>query len=112
MYFKGNALFCSVPQGSVLGTQMFTPQPKPLSYLIHKHKLDHHINADETQVYISVSTTDTNISLKPLGDCLSDISGWMTNNKLIRNANKRDFIIISTSRKSSKLTHLFVHPQS
>jgi len=53
----------------------------PLSSLIHSHKLDHHLYADDTQVYISLSTADTDISLKQLDDCLRDISGWMTNNK-------------------------------
>ena len=50
---------------------------------------------------------DTDLSLKQLGDCLSDISGWMTNNKLRLNASKTNFIIIGTSRQCSKLTHFF-----
>ena len=41
----------------------------------------------------------TDISLKQLGDCLGDISGWMPNKKLRFNANKTDFIIIGTSRQ-------------
>jgi len=91
-------LFCGVSQGSVLG---------PLSSLIHSHKLDHQLYADDSQVYISLSTSDTDISLKHLGDCLSDISGWMTNNKLRLNANKTVFIIIGTSRQRRKLTCFF-----
>jgi len=39
--------------------------------------------------------------------CLSDISGWMTNNKLRLSANKTDFIIIGTFRQPIKLTHFF-----
>jgi len=56
---------------------------------------------------MSLSTTYTDLSLKQLGDCLSDISGWMTNNKLRLNANKTDVIIIGTSRQPSKLTRFF-----
>ena len=41
---------------------------------------------------------DTELVLTQLDGCLSDISGWMTNNRLILNANKTDLIIIDTSR--------------
>ena len=40
----------------------------PLSSLIHGHKLDHHLYADDIQVYISLSTADTDLSLKQLGN--------------------------------------------
>jgi len=40
--------------------------------------------------------------------CLSDISGWMTNNKLRLNVNKTDFVILGTSRQRSKLTNFFL----
>ena len=78
-------LFCSVHQSSVLG---------PL--LLH---------ADDTQVYISLYIVDTDLSLKYIGVCHSDISCWMANDKLKLNANKTDFISIGTSRQRSKRTH-------
>ena len=95
-FFKGSAFVCYIPQGSVLGSMLYTT---PLSY----HKFEHQLYADGTQVYISLSTADTGLSLNPLGDCLSDISGWMTNNKLRLNAN--NWIIIGTSRQRQHLIH-------
>jgi len=47
------------------------------------------------------------LSLKELGHCRSDISVWVTNNRLRPNAN---FIIIGTSTKGSKLTLFFLPP--
>jgi len=51
-------------KGSVLGPLLFTLHNTPLSSLIHNHKLDHHLYADDTQVYISLSTADSDLSLK------------------------------------------------
>ena len=51
------------PQCSVLGPLLFTPYTTPLSLPIHSHKLDHHLYADDTQVYIALLTADTDISL-------------------------------------------------
>jgi len=48
--------------------------------------------------------------LTQLGDCLNDVSGWITNNRFRLNADKTDFIIIGTSRQCSKLTRFFPMP--
>jgi len=75
-FSKAVPWFYGVPQCSVLVPLLYT-----LSYLIHNHKLDNCFYADDTQVYIYLSTADNDLYLKQLSDCLSFISGWMTNNK-------------------------------
>jgi len=104
IYFQKQCLYFAVFPKALL---LFTLYTTSLSSLTHSHKFDHYLYADDTQVYISLSTADTDLSLKQLGDCISDISGWMTNNKLRFNANKTDFIIIVTSRQRCKLTPFF-----
>ena len=96
-------LQCSQRRCSWIPTVYSVYHTSKATYL--QPQIDHHLYADDTQVYIPLSRADTYLSLKQLGDCLSDISGRMTNNKFRLNANKTNIIIIGISRQRTKLTH-------
>ena len=62
----------------VLGPLLVTLCTTPLSSVIQTHYLDHHLYADDTHIYLSLATTDTNCSVNQLRVCLHDIFNWMT----------------------------------
>ena len=63
--------------------------------------------ADDTQVYIELSQSDTHKSISSLSNCLTDISLWMKLSKLKLNSDKTEFIIIGTKQQRHKLSNHF-----
>ena len=96
-----------VPQGSVFGPFLFCLYTTSISQMINTHDVSHHMYADDTQVYIELSQSDTHKSISSLSDCLTDISLWMKSSKLKLNSNKTEFIIIGTKQQRHKLSNHF-----
>ena len=78
-----------------------------ISQVITNHDASHHMYADDTQVYIELSQSDTHKSISSLSDCLTDISLWMKSSKLKLNSDKTEFIIIGTKQQRHKLSNHF-----
>ena len=96
-----------VPQGSVFGPILFTLYIAPLSHVIAEHDVKHHLYADDTQIYISLSGSEALESLTDLKSCVIDVFTWMTNSKLKLNPSKTEFIIIGSKNQREKFKDLF-----
>ena len=91
---------CDVPQGSVLGPLHFVII---LSTLSSSLSLNHHLYADDTQLFFSFHPRNFDSSIVHLQTALRHISSWMSAIQLTLNSSKTEFLIIGLKQQLSKI---------
>src|SRR6218665_940800 len=93
-----SSTICSRPPSVILYTA-------PLSKLISSSSVDHHLYADDTQLFISFSPHSIQDALNHIRNTINQISAWMTTNLLCLNPSKTELLIIGLREQLSKLTY-------
>ena len=91
----------------MLGPVLFTLYTTPLSAIISTFDINHHLYADYTQMYMSLSASNPKESLEKLQHCVMAISAWMTGSKRELTPSKTEFVLIRTKLQQEKFLNNF-----
>lgn len=73
---KWTSMTCGVPQGSILVPLLFSLYMFPLSQIMKRNQFAYHSNADDTQIYLTLSPNDYSI-IDSLCQCINEVNSWM-----------------------------------
>ena len=94
-----------VPQGSVLGPQLFSVYTRPLGSLICCPGLDHDFYADDSQLFVVVRPVQAQVdgAVDGVQLCVRDIRIWMRNHVLKLNDSKTEMLVVGSRKQLFKV---------
>ena len=92
-----STLLYDVPQGSLLGPILFILYTQPLSDIIARNSVLHHMFADDTELYKSVSRDKILSLLNAMQRCVAGVKLWTIHNKLQLIQDKTEALLTSLS---------------
>jgi len=82
-----SSTLCSVgvPRGSVLGPLLFTICTSPISHIAASHNIQQHQYADDTQLFVALTSNNAHAQLSTLEFCLNSLQAWFCSDSMTMN---------------------------
>ena len=75
---------------------------KPVGGIIARPGMNHHCNADDLQIYVTVDRDESNVAaLAKVDVCVAELAAWLTNNSLKLNMEKSEVISFPQQRNAT-----------
>ena len=105
--FAQSVLTCSVPQGSVSGSIMFTLYTTDVIRIALSFGVTAHCFADDLKLYVHCRTDEAAAAVARLIACIAAIEMWMGSNRLKVNPEKTKFIRLGSR---NQLAAIYIAP--
>ena len=99
-----NTITTGVPQGSVLGPILFNAYVAPLAKLLQQRNMQHHLYADDTQLYVTFPPSEHTRAFERMEECVREVKIWLCDNGLVLNENKSEAIIMQSPNVRTPIT--------
>ena len=74
---------CGIPQGSVLGSLLYTTHTKSIGEICRRHNVLYHCYDDDIQLYCAMEgSEDLAEKLSSINECIDELKSWMGCNML------------------------------
>ena len=108
--FEAHPLEYGIPQGSVLGPFCFPKYAYPIGRRVDKPRLNYHLYADDSQIYLVFDVDEGKADRAQLEGCIWEMRKWVSYNMVKLNDKKKEFMVIQSrhSKNTPEVTSISV----
>ena len=90
----------------MLGPILYSMYTSPLTDIISKHNMNHHIYAADSEIYLSFKPSaagEPTTSKLCIESCIHDVNNWMSANKLMLSYDKTELVVLRARHRPQPL---------
>ena len=75
----------------------------PISHIAEAHNIQQHQYADDTQLFVALTSSNMHAQVSTLESCLSSLQTWFCANSMILNPDKSNSVLFATTQRAQLL---------